>query len=149
MANIYEFDCCHASFTSVKVGVNGKQLQQALKSVEYSEEIEQKDITDTNSNRPIGKLEPVWKGGSASIEFILAFSQELLNELGNGYMNKSFPMSIIITPKGGKTMQIEMPSCSVKKTGFSMSGTDAITEKIEFILHSPVVRDGKTAIEMK
>lgn len=129
------------SFASVELTVDGRVFR-GVKSVDYSQNLEPGEVRGTHAEllgRTRGDLKP-----SASMELFLEEANELLERLGNGFMERSFSGVVAYEePGSGKIRTDELVGCRIKGTSDSHSqGTDGLTRKFDLSLQK-VRYDGR------
>jgi len=116
------------SWSSVEIKFDGKRYL-GVKNVNYSQELAPGQVYGNHAQklgRTRGELKP-----EGSLEMYKEEADELIEALGDGYMEKNFDVPIVYS-EFGRTKKVVLHGCRIKKVDDSHSqGTEALTTKLE------------------
>lgn len=117
------------SYASIEADVNGKKFY-GHKEISYSQDLEPGEVRGAHS-QVLGRTKGDLKA-EGSLTTYLEEWKELLDALGDGYMEKSFDITVSYAEDGRPTVTDKLRGCRIKKVEESHSqGTDGLTMKID------------------
>jgi hypothetical protein len=133
------------SFASVEIDIDGT-IYTAVKSINYSDSLEPGELRGT-AVHALARTAGEYKA-EASFEVSLAEAKLIREKVGDGYMLKSFPITVTFTEDNEETHKHELVGCRMKKNDNSnQSGSDPTMEKID--LHVMYIkRDGLLPMQL-
>lgn len=93
------------------------KVRQFVSEIEYEHEDEPGEIRGTHKQR-LATVDGEYKG-SGKITMARGQAQQIIDELGDGYMEKRFPIVCSYTGEGLKLITDTLGGCKIKKESFS------------------------------
>lgn len=101
------------------------KVRTFVKEIEYEHEDEPGEVRGT-SKQLLATADGEYKA-SGKIVMAKGQAQQLIDEMGDGYMEKRFPIVVSYAPDGLKLITDELRLCKIKKeSDGSKSGSDAL-----------------------
>ena len=120
-------------WSSVRISL-GATITPALKGIDYSQALEPGEGRGNASawlKRTRGELKP-----DASFEIYKSEFQDFLDVLGDGYMEKSFDITVSYQEGTERVLTDKLVGCRIKKHADSpKQGSDPMTVKVDLHLH--------------
>lgn len=117
------------SYASIEADINGKKFY-GHKEISYNQELEPGEVRGAHSQL-LGRTKGDLKA-EASLTTYLEEWQELLEALGDGYMETPFDIIVSYAEEGRPTVTDKLRGCRIKRVEESHSqGTDALTVKLD------------------
>lgn len=117
------------SYASIEADVNGKKFY-GHREISYSQDLEPGEVRGAHSQL-LGRTKGELKA-EASLTTYMEEWKELLDALGDGYMEKSFDITVSYAEDGRPTVTDKLRGCRIKRVEESHSqGTDALAVKID------------------
>lgn len=117
------------SYASIELDVNGKKFY-GHREISYSQDLEPGEVRGAHAQL-LGRTRGDLKA-EGSLTTYLGEWKKLLSALGNGYMEKSFDITVSYAEDGQPTVTDKLRGCRIKKVEESHSqGTDGLTVKID------------------
>lgn len=118
------------SFASIEFNIAGKIIL-GMKEIAYTETLEQGELRGTGS-QVLGRT-----AGDYSVESSCTMYREefddLLDTLGEGYLRKSFDVTVTYADEGAPTKTDKLVGCRIKSIEQSNSqGTDGLEVQLQF-----------------
>lgn len=125
-------------FKSVIMFVNGKQYKLHLKSAAYSDSLETKAVTDSQSRLPLGVTVGNYTA-KGSIEFAtIEAASEFRQNLGANWLEQTLSFAFSYAEPGKKTITDRIAQARILGNDLSASGSDAIPLKHELLILSKI-----------
>jgi hypothetical protein len=138
-----EYNGNRFSWASIQIRFNGKRYI-GVKSLKCSQELEPEMVYGTSA-QPIGRTQGDLKP-DASLEMYTAEADALIDDLGDGYMEKEFDIHVAFQ-EGAKISTRVLKKCRLKKVDESHSrGTDALTTTFDLSVMW-IERNGKKPLK--
>jgi len=117
------------SYASIELDRNGKKFY-GHKEISYSQDLEPGEVRGAHAQL-LGRTKGELKA-EGSLTTYLEEWQELLDSLGDGYMEQAFDITVSYAEDGRPTVTDKLRGCRIKKVEESHSqGTDGLTMKID------------------
>lgn len=130
------------SYSSIELDING-DFYYATKSINYSDNMEPGELRG-QAQHALGRTAGDYKVDSVSIEMSREEWDILLQKLGDGFMLKSFNITVQYAEDNAATITDEIIGCRIKKPAYDNSqGPDPSMVKLDlhamYIIHNGVV----------
>jgi len=132
------------SFASVEIDIKGRKYR-GVTEINYSDTLEP-GVARGTSPIALGHTQGDYEA-EASVSVLREEFEEIMTQLGDGYGEVEFPITVTHAARGQRTTTDRLPAVRIKNVDTSHSqGTDPTAVKMDLAVLAPIERDGKRLV---